>query len=158
MLYNFHSLSLVTLPNCPVKNGNVRSHPVKSTCCQTGFGSRKHAGKMPCVVIILTSDYQSEERIPSGGDSNVKFLQAKQWLLYNFNRSSSFSNILFIVFSDFFCKELSLWHLQPTSLWGESSHKDLKFGWKGFLSVHCWGSDFIIDQEMVFLTGLGNLG
>lgn len=100
MLYNFNSLSLVTLPNCPVNNGNVRSHPIKSTC-QIGFGSRKHAGKMPYVVIILTSDYQSEERIPSGGDSNVKFLQVKRWLLYNFNKSLSFSNILFIVFSDF---------------------------------------------------------
>lgn len=153
MSYNFHSLSLVTPPNCPVENGIFRSHPVNWTC-QTGFGSRKHAGKMPCVC-----DYPefrttvSESASPGGGDSNVKVLQAKRWFFMIL--TSSFSNTLSS--QTFFCKELSLWHIHPTSLWGESSDKDLKFGWKGFRSVRCWGSDFIIDQEMVFLTGLGNL-
>lgn len=42
--------------------------------------------------------------------SNDEYLQAKRWLLYKFNKSSSFSDILVSCLLKHCTKELSLWH------------------------------------------------
>lgn len=97
MLYNFYALLLVTLPNY-----SVWEWELQIPSCHLNMLSNRVWPKNACrkrnAVCLCFSWIQNNtvrrNRSPIVVISNVKYLQAKRWLLYNFNKLSSFSNIL----------------------------------------------------------------
>lgn len=111
----------------------------------------KRACGEQCHVLVSSPGFRiklSWGLTPCSGDF-LEYLQAKRRLLYNFNKSSSFSDIF-----DSCLLKLSLQRSSaqeqtyPTGVFGGASDQHPEFGGKGFLSWHRGGSHFFIAQEM----------
>lgn len=95
MLYNFYPLLLVTLSS--VRMGiSYKLYMLSYRVLAQGSMQGKKK-KMPCVCNypgFIQNKIVMGGRSPVVEISNVEYLQAKRWLLYNFNKSSPFSDIL----------------------------------------------------------------